>query len=203
MLNLKGISKKFDDSQVLENFDLKVNEEDFLFIYGPSGCGKSTIINILSGQSGYESGTYHFEGKHIKSNKDRLMIRKKIGIVTQDFALLEHMSVLDNILLAIDSPKKSDRDKVIVILEYLSIEKHLKTKVSKLSGGEKQRVAIARALIKNPKVIIADEPTGSLDKENTIVIMDLLKKMNEDKITIILVTHDESIRKYAKNILDL
>ena len=203
MLNLKGISKKFDDSQVLENFDLKVNEEDFLFIYGPSGCGKSTIINILSGQSGYESGIYHFEGKHIKSNKDRLMIRKKIGIVTQDFALLEHMSVLDNILLAIDSPKKSDRDKVIVILEYLSIEKHLKTKVSKLSGGEKQRVAIARALIKNPKVLIADEPTGSLDKENTIVIMDLLKKMNEDKITIILVTHDESIRKYAKNILDL
>lgn len=198
ILSLKNISKNFGDIQVLKSLDLTVNEGDFITIIGKSGSGKSTLLNIISTFDFASSGEYTINGEivSIKESSKYAKLRNEIfGFVFQSYCLVPKLSVIDNICLPLIYKNK---EKVTInaekrlkdLISLLKIEHIKDRKIDCLSGGEKQRVALARALINNPKILIADEPTGNLDEESAKIIFDLLYKLNKSsKLTIILVTH--------------
>lgn len=173
-------------------------------ISGPSGSGKSTLLHILAGIDRQTDGSYLFDGKDISKMSDRQKSRlrnREIGIVMQDFGLLDVETVIRNVCLPQIIGNTYNREVKAGAKEMLSLvgmEKYLDKKVNQLSGGQKQRVAIARALNMNAKVIIADEPTGALDSENTESLMRLLQKLNETGITMIIVTHNPVVAKMCK-----
>ncbi len=173
-------------------------------ISGPSGSGKSTLLHILAGIDRQTDGSYLFDGKDISQMSDRQKSRlrnREIGIVMQDFGLLDGETVIRNVCLPQIIGNTYNREVKAGAKEMLSLvgmEKYLDKKVNQLSGGQKQRVAIARALNMNAKVIIADEPTGALDSENTESLMRLLQKLNETGITMIIVTHNPVVAKMCK-----
>ena len=173
-------------------------------ISGPSGSGKSTLLHILAGIDRQTDGSYLFDGKDISKMSDRQKSRlrnREIGIVMQDFGLLDGETVIRNVCLPQIIGNNYNREVKAGAKEMLSLvgmEKYLDKKVNQLSGGQKQRVAIARALNMNAKVIIADEPTGALDSENTESLMRLLQKLNETGITMIIVTHNPVVAKMCK-----
>lgn len=173
-------------------------------ISGPSGSGKSTLLHILAGIDRQTDGSYLFDGKDISKMSDRQKSRlrnREIGIVMQDFGLLDGETVIRNVCLPQIIGNTYNREVKAGAKEMLSLvgmEKYLDKKVNQLSGGQKQRVAIARALNMNAKVIIADEPTGALDSENTESLMRLLQKLNETGITMIIVTHNPVVAKMCK-----
>lgn len=197
MLVLKNITKKFNDVIVLKNLNVEFNK-GINFILGPSGSGKSTLLKLISGMDNEFEGEIFYNGDTLKSfNQSKLdsYYYNSVGFVWQNFQLLNHLSVEDNVRLVLELSDLSEREKskqVETILKRLGISKLARHSVSKLSGGEKQRVAIARALVKNPDIIIADEPTGALDKKSSQVIMSVLKKIAKDKL-VIVVTHDKSL----------
>lgn len=197
MIKLTKVSKTVttDDKyiNILDNINLEVKEKDFLVVIGKSGSGKTTLLNVIGGFDKFSNGEYTFEDKQIKSETDRLAIRKtECGYVTQNYALINDDTVKNNVLLAlgVSSNFKSYSSNLDSILKSLDIFDLKNTKISKLSGGEKQRVAIARALIKQPKVLLLDELTGNLDAENSKVVIDIIKDIHQQGTTIILVTHD-------------
>lgn len=197
MLVLKNINKKFNDSVVLKNLNMEV-KGGLNFIVGPSGSGKSTLLKIISGMDKEYDGEVFYRGKELKgfnSNELDSYYYNSVGFIWQNFQLIEHLSVEDNIkvVLELENLSKKEMDKrVTTILRKLSIDKLSARSVSTLSGGQKQRVAIARALVKDPEIIIADEPTGALDKKTSYLIMETLKKIAKEK-TVIVVTHDKSL----------
>lgn len=197
MLVLKNINKKFNDSVVLKNLNMEV-KGGLNFIVGPSGSGKSTLLKIISGMDKEYDGEVFYRGKELKgfnSNELDSYYYNSVGFIWQNFQLIEHLSVEDNIkvVLELENLSKEEMDKrVTTILRKLSIDKLSARSVSTLSGGQKQRVAIARALVKDPEIIIADEPTGALDKKTSNLIMETLRKIAKEK-TVIVVTHDKSL----------
>lgn len=197
MLVLKNINKKFNDSVVLKNLNMEV-KGGLNFIVGPSGSGKSTLLKIISGMDKEYDGEVFYKGKELKgfnSNELDSYYYNSVGFIWQNFQLIEHLSVEDNIkvVLELENLSKEEMDKrVTTILRKLSIDKLSARSVSTLSGGQKQRVAIARALVKDPEIIIADEPTGALDKKTSNLIMETLRKIAKEK-TVIVVTHDKSL----------
>jgi len=203
MIKLLNISKSYGEILVIDDANLEVKKGEFIAIVGNSGSGKSTILNILGFLDNQASGNYFFENKNSLdfSEKQKAYIRnKKIGFVFQDYCLMPNMSVYENVKMPFKyfKEKKNNENKIDEILSNLSIIK-LKDKLTQnLSGGEKQRVAIARALINNPELLICDEPTGNLDSKMTIEIFDILKKLNDSGITIILVTHNNLIANLCK-----
>lgn len=193
MLSLNNVFKTVKVGKrkldILKNISFEVNEGDMVVISGESGSGKSTLLNIIGGLDDISSGEYYFNNKKINSEDDRNKLRKTdISMIVQNFALIGDMSVIGNINLA-----KKDNNYSKELMDILGISKLKNKKVRNLSGGEKQRAAIARALIKKPKLLLCDEPTGALDSENTRILVDLLKELNRNGLTIIVVTHNMSI----------
>lgn len=202
-------SKKSNEFAALKNVSLKVEDGEMTAVIGKSGAGKSTLLHIIACIDDYQSGEYKIDETLVKklSEKKYAQIRnEKIGIVMQDFALIEDFSALENVMLPLDFSvkKKSNRqESALNALRAVGMEKFAKKPVNKLSGGQKQRVAIARAIVNDPKIILADEPTGALDSKTAAEIMSVLKELNDAGKTIIIVTHDMGIANQCKRIIEI
>ena len=203
MLEIKNIKKSFNKLQVLKGISFNVLDGEVVSIIGPSGCGKSTLlrcINLLEKQS---SCNIILDGVDITNKKNLTQVRQKMGMVFQQFNLFPHLTVLENITLAPICEKLMDKDTAIKEAEKLLKSINLYDKKdnypSELSGGQKQRVAIVRTLIMNPEIILFDEPTSALDPEMVNDVLDLIKKLVEKKITIIIVSHEMSFIKECAN----
>lgn len=211
IINLEGITKIYQTKEVetvaLENVNLEVNEGEFLSVMGPSGCGKSTMLNIMGLLDIPNEGKVMINGTETSKMKDSQLAEfrnKTLGFVFQSFHLINSLNVLDNVelpLLYRKSTDKSRKDLAKDVLEKVGLSHRMKHFPSQLSGGQCQRVAIARALVGNPKIILADEPTGNLDSKMGEEIMNLLHELNREGTTIIMVTHDEHIAKETQRIV--
>ena len=200
LLSLENITKSYDKkSIVLNEFNLSVNTGEMVAIMGKSGSGKSTVLNIISGIESADSGRYIFKGNDMsKVSGDKMTVfrRENIGFVLQHFALIENNSVFKNIALPLylkHESKNVIKGKVLELAKDLEIENKLDKKPKQLSGGEAQRVAIASAIINQPSLILADEPTGALDENTGLKIMQIFRKLHQKGHTFIIVTHDSSV----------
>ena len=193
----------------LKGVDIAIDEGEFVAIMGPSGCGKSTLLNILGLLDVPTKGEVYIKGKKttLKNENERAVFRRKIsGFVFQQFHLIKTLTALENVELPmmLDEKDKSYRRKrAKKLLEIVGLGDRLNYYPYQLSGGQQQRVAIARALANNPKIIFADEPTGNLDSKSGIAVMNILKELNEKGITIVMVTHEQELTKYASKIVKL
>jgi putative ABC transport system ATP-binding protein len=215
MIELKNVTKIYNIGRpnaltAIDNLTLDILSGEFVAIMGKSGSGKSTLLHLLASIDLPTSGDIIVNGIKMNSLNDVALSRfrnKNIGIVLQEFFLINELSVLDNVLVPLSFSKikyKAQLEKAVKILTQLDIEKYIKTPVSELSGGEKQRVAIARALINEPNILLADEPTGSLDEANSENILDLFKRINNKlKCTIVIVTHNLEIANNCDRIITI
>ena len=211
MLKVEDLKKSFLTEEVetiaLNGVSFEVKEGEFVAIMGPSGCGKSTLLNILGLLDNPTEGSYKLLDKEVGKlkEKDRTMFRKgNIGFVFQSFNLIDELSVEENVELPLIymGVKHSERkERVKKMLERMSMSHRTRHFPQQLSGGQQQRVAIARALVSNPKLILADEPTGNLDSKNGQEVMQLLKKLNNEGTTIIMVTHSQHDASYASRVI--
>lgn len=203
MLEIKNIKKSFNKLQVLKGISFNVLDGEVVSIIGPSGCGKSTLLRCINLLEKPSSGNIILDGVDITNKKNLTQVRQKMGMVFQQFNLFPHLTVLENITLAPICEKLMDKDTAIKEAEKLLKSINLYDKKdnypSELSGGQKQRVAIVRTLIMNPKIILFDEPTSALDPEMVNDVLDLIKKLVEKKITIIIVSHEMSFIKECAN----
>jgi len=212
LIKLDNVWKKYDMGKsdvlvVLNKINLEVNKGEFVAITGPSGSGKSTMVNIIGALDKPSFGEIYLGGKDI-SEMDESSIAflrgKTIGFIFQQFNLIPTLSALQNVMLPmeiLDTPEHEAKKFAEELLSMLGLEERFHHKPTELSGGQQQRVAIARALANNPEVILADEPTGNLDSKTGKFVMDFLIKMNKQGKTIILITHDLNLVKYAKRII--
>ena len=192
LLELKNISKsylsKVGNFQVIKKLNLSVDHNQNIFLFGPSGCGKSTLLNLISGLDSSDSGEIYFDGKLVKNHFD--LLKDDIGIIFQDHYLISELNIFDNIKL-----KSNDIRKIEKILSYFNLSQFKFKYPNQLSNGQKQRVCVARSLVNSPKLLIADEPTSYLDKENARLVIDLIlnssKKFN---LSTIIASHDISFR---------
>ena len=189
--------------------DLTIDAGEFVAIMGPSGCGKSTLLNILGLLDNPSGGEYHFVGHEVSnySERQRATLRKEnFGFVFQNFNLIDELTVYENVelpLLYLGVPAADRKDRVGAALEHMQIPHRSSHFPQQLSGGQQQRVAVARAVIGNPKLILADEPTGNLDSANGSEVMQLLTGLNEAGTTIVMVTHDQAQADYAHRTINL
>jgi putative ABC transport system ATP-binding protein len=207
MLKVENLRKSFFTEEIetiaLNGVSFEVKEGEFVAVMGPSGCGKSTLLNILGLLDNPTGGTYSLLGQEVGGlkEKDRTMFRKgNIGFVFQSFNLIDELSVSENVELPLIymGVKSSERkERVAKILDKMNISHRSEHFPQQLSGGQQQRVAIARALVSNPKLILADEPTGNLDSKNGQDVMNLLKELNQEGTTIIMVTHSQHDASFA------
>ena len=213
MIEVRNLKKVFSYGDIatvaLGGINLEVNEGDFLAIMGPSGCGKTTLLNILGLLDSPTEGSYLLDGVEVSQFKEeqRTELRKgKIGFVFQSFNLLDELTVEQNVELPLKYmgvPAEERRTKVIEVLRQLNISHRAKHYPNQLSGGQQQRTAIARALVYNPKLILADEPTGNLDTKNGKEVMDLLADLNDEGTTIVMVTHSQRDASYAHRVVNM
>lgn len=200
MIEIKSVSKKFDENIVFENFSINIDSGDFIVFSGASGCGKTTLLNMIGGLEKPDSGNIIVDGNDIFDSKNRrAYFANKVGFLFQNFALVENKTARQNLAFV----RKADRTGITIkeALENVGISDKADTKVYKLSGGEQQRVALARLMLKKCDIILADEPTGSLDDGNAQIVMDALHKINERGKTIIIVTHNEKIIASSKRVV--
>ena len=213
MLELKNIKKSYligeTKQEVLKGINIKFRKNEFTSILGTSGSGKTTLLNIIGGLDKYDSGDLVIEGKSTKGYTDRdwdTYRNYRVGFIFQSYNLIMHQTVYSNveIALTLSGVSKSERKKrVLEALEKVGLKEHVNKKPNQLSGGQMQRVAIARALVNNPEIILADEPTGALDSQTSIQIMDLLKEIAEDKLVIMVTHNPELAKKYSTRIIEL
>ena len=208
LLNIQNIYKNYGKEPmivpVLKDVSLEVVQGDYIAIMGPSGSGKTTLMNIIGCLDRASLGTYLFEDEDISEmNDDALsdLRLNKIGFVFQNFNLLSSETAQENVALpliyaGIDKEKRNQR--AIDVLNKVGLQDRISFKPSQLSGGQKQRVAIARAIINNPKILLADEPTGALDQASGKQVMELFKSLNDEGVTIIMITHDANVASHAK-----
>ena len=213
LLNIQNIYKNYGKEPmivpVLKDVSLEVVQGDYIAIMGPSGSGKTTLMNIIGCLDRASLGTYLFEDEDISEvNDDALsdLRLNKIGFVFQNFNLLSSETAQENVALpliyaGIDKEKRNQR--AIDVLNKVGLQDRISFKPSQLSGGQKQRVAIARAIINNPKILLADEPTGALDQASGKQVMELFKSLNDEGVTIIMITHDANVASHAKKILHI
>lgn len=194
---------------VLHGINLTIQEGDFIAITGPSGSGKSTLLNILGLLDTATSGTYLLNGKDvtkIKEDEQAYIRNRQIGFVFQSFNLLKRVNVLENVILPAiyTGTKKSAREtRTKELLEKVGLKEHIYKQPNQLSGGQQQRVAIARALMNEPSLILADEPTGNLDTKSGNEVMAIVKELNRQGKTIIMITHEQDIAKQAKKTIQI
>ena len=211
VLDLKDICKDYlqgkDSVPVLKDINLSVDNGEYLAIMGPSGSGKSTLMNIIGCLDRQTSGTFTFDDIDISKCNDRQLseIRnKKIGFVFQNFNLLPRESAVENVelpLLYAGVPRKERRDIAREALVRVGLEERINFRPTQLSGGQKQRVAIARAMVNNPRLLLADEPTGALDTKSGEQVMELFQNLNDEGVTIVMITHEREIAEHAKRIM--
>jgi len=210
LLELERITKQYGQTvTALKGFNLTVEEGEMLALMGKSGSGKSTVLNIISGIDRLQKGSYKFGSQDmskVKGDGMTVFRRDNIGFVLQHFALIQDATVYDNIALPLRlarKPKTEIKERVKKMAVELGIEKQLKKYPKELSGGEAQRAAIARAIINQPKLILADEPTGALDEENSRKIMEIFQKLNKQGNTFIIVTHDPNVGAMCKRTVNI
>lgn len=207
MIKINKLNKKYGNRTVFKDFDIEFEEGAFVSIYGESGSGKSTLLNIIGLLEKFDSGDVIINGRKnigIDSKEAILMRRNEISYLFQSYALIDEMTVYDNLKLSLEYRKysKSEKDeKIREVLKYVGLSDKIKRFVYELSGGEQQRVAMARVLLHDTNIILADEPTGSLDEKNKQVILELLKKENEKGKTIIVATHDKDIKEISTKVV--
>ncbi|MGF7013511.1 putative ABC transport system ATP-binding protein [Ornithinibacillus bavariensis] len=210
MIQVKGLQKNYktatEEISILKGVDFSVEEGEFVCIIGPSGSGKTTLLHLLAGLDTISTGTIELDGVDIttKSEKERTILRrKKIGLIFQNYQLLPTLTVYENIIFPLHADgKKVTPDKVLQLLQDVDLVGYEKRFPSELSGGQQQRVAIARALIHEPSILLADEPTGNLDRQRASDILDLLARLHQErKQTIVMVTHDMFAAGYADRIV--
>lgn len=211
ILELKGIYKEYLQGKmkvpVLKDVNFSMEEGEYVAIMGPSGSGKTTLMNIIGCLDLPTSGSYELSGQDVLACKDRELADVRlnsIGFVFQSFHLLPRESALENVALPLiyAGVKKADREKrAAAALERVGLADRVDFKPTQLSGGQKQRVAIARAMVNNPKILLADEPTGALDSKSGKQIMELFDRLNEEGVTIVMITHDAKIASYAKRVI--
>ena len=207
MIKIQNICKVFRTDEIettaLDNVNFEIKDGEFVAIMGPSGCGKSTLLNILGLLDNPTSGSYELLGQEVGQlkEKDRTKFRKgNIGFVFQSFNLIDELNVYENIELPLrymDCSAAERREKVEAVMKRMSISHRAKHFPQQLSGGQQQRVAIARAVVANPKLILADEPTGNLDSKNGKEVMEMLTELNHEGTTIVMVTHSQKDATYA------
>ena len=204
LITINNVTKRFKNGTVaLNDISLEIGKGEFVFVIGPTGCGKSTLIKVIYREEKPTSGEVFVGGVNVAKLRNRKVykIRRKMGVVFQDFKLLEKLTVYENVAFALEIfGLKSDEihKKVLKALDLVNLKGKAKNYPDELSGGEKQRVAIARAIVNGPKLLICDEPTGNLDEETSMEIMEVLKNVNEIGTTIIMVTHDTHIVEKMK-----
>ncbi len=213
MIRTNELSKVFRTEEVettaLNNVDVHVKKGEFVAIMGPSGCGKSTLLNIIGLLDNPSSGEYFFDGKEVSKFKERhrTSLRKgNIGFVFQSFNLIDELNVYENVELPLIylKLKASERKKMVEdVLDRMKIGHRRKHFPQQLSGGQQQRVALCRAVVANPKLILADEPTGNLDSKNGLEVMKLLLELNREGTTIVMVTHSDRDAGFAHRIINL
>lgn len=211
MLEIKNISKTYGQGTAkvvaLNNVSFRVNEGDFIAIMGPSGSGKSTLLNVIGGLDYPSSGEVTLDGERIDNLDENDFVdirRNKIAYVFQQYHLLPYLTALENIMLPLTfCGLDKGEEKALEILKEVGLESRAEHKPSQLSGGEQQRVAIARALVNSPSLVLADEPTGNMDRKTGGEILDLFHQLNKDGRSIIMVTHDPEIAAHSKGIIVL
>src|SRR4051812_24589970 len=199
MITLTGIHKAYRTTELqttaLDGVDLEIGQGEFVAVIGPSGCGKSTLLNVVGLVDRPSAGTYIFDGQDVSRFRESQVVklrRDQIGFIFQSFNLLEDLSVYQNVelpLLYQNVPRATRRNRVREVLELVGLSARLKHRPSQLSGGQQQRVAVARAVVGDPKLILADEPTGNLDSRNGDEVMEMLDILNEQGASIMMVTH--------------
>ena len=215
MIELKNINKTYNKGksnafQALKDVSLTIEDGEMVAIIGKSGAGKSTLMHIIGCIDDFESGTYILNGDDISTIKEgkRAKIRNKdIGIVMQDFALVEDYTAIENVMIPLYFAKgkllESKKSIARKALEKVGIGELASKRVNKLSGGQKQRVAIARAIVNNPSILLADEPTGALDVKTSAEIMGVFKELNEQGITVIIITHDMEVAEGCERVIEI
>ena len=213
MIQLSNIKKVYHYSEVytvaLGGINLEVNEGEFVAVMGPSGCGKTTLLNIIGLLDNPSEGNYLLDGEEVArlSESQRTALRKgKIGFIFQSFNLIDELTVEENVELPLKYmgvPTEERKKRVIDALRKLNISHRDRHYPNQLSGGQQQRVAIARALVCNPRLILADEPTGNLDSKNGKEVMEMLAQLNDEGTTIIMVTHSQRDASYAQRVINM
>lgn len=209
MVEIKKISKKFGDKVVFTDLSYTINDGKMIAIVGPSGCGKSTLLNIIGLLDTDYSGEVLYDGQLISKASEKKRdeyIRNNINYLFQNYALIETDTVEENLMLALEYEKLTKNEKIQKInnsLELVGLKDFNKKEVFTLSGGEQQRVALARIILKRGNIVLADEPTGNLDRNNSNKVMEILKSLQKQGRTIIIVTHDESLASQCDDIIRL
>lgn len=213
MIHIKNLHKSYpigkDKLHVLKGIDLNIEEGEFVSIMGSSGSGKSTLLNIVGLLDGHDTGEYRLNGQLIdklNEKKAAILRNKFLGFVFQSFNLISYKTAVENVALPLYYKGVGRKERQNTALEYLEkvgLKEWANHLPSELSGGQKQRVAIARALVTKPKVVLADEPTGALDSSTTDSVMDLLKEINDEGMTVFVITHEEEVAAQTKRIVRL
>ena len=213
MIEMHDLTKVYRTANVettaLNHVNIEINEGEFIAVMGPSGCGKSTLLNIAGMLDSPTSGSYSFAGENVAGYPEARLatVRKKnIGFIFQSFNLVDELTVAENVMLPLLYQKVAarERDKrVQAVLERINIAHRGDHRPQQLSGGQQQRVAVARAVVTNPKLILADEPTGNLDSVNGEEVLDLLNQLNRDGTTIVMVTHDQTHADHAGRVIHM
>lgn len=209
IIRLNNINKSYGANKILKDLSLDVEKGEMLAIMGESGKGKSTLLNIIGLIEKFDSGNLIIDGiDNLKPNSRVVpkLLREKIGYLFQNFALIDNKDVEENLLIALEYiklSKKKKKEKVSEALKYVGLSGYENRKIYELSGGEQQRVAMARLVLKPCKVVLADEPTGSLDEKNRDIVLQLLKKLNIEGKTILIVTHDKEVASICSRIIKL
>jgi len=213
VIELQDVWKKYllgkIELEVLRGISLEIKRGDFAVILGPSGSGKSTLLNMVSCLDVPTSGKILLEEEDVSglSEDDLAKVRgKKIGFVFQQFNLLSHLSALENVVLPTvfqGVSRKEAEEKAIKLLSSVGLKDRIKHRPAELSGGEKQRVAIARSLVNDPEIIVADEPTGNVDSKTGEKIMEILENLNKEGKTVIVVTHDRDLQRFASKVVNI
>lgn len=206
LIRIKNLSKEFGKVKALDNINLNIYKGEWLAIMGPSGSGKSTLLNILSLMDNPSSGKYILDNEDLEQINEEQKItlrREKIGLIFQQFHLIPYLSALENVMLSQYYHSSIDEEDAKAVLEKVGLSHRLSHLPSQLSGGEQQRVCIARALINNPEILLADEPTGNLDEANEKIVLETLQKLKNEGKTIVLITHNPELAKFADRTLIL
>lgn len=207
IIKLTGITKAYGNKTVLNNLDLTIKSGEFVAITGKSGKGKTTLLNIIGMFERPDKGSISLFGESYSPKKTQTILREKISYLFQNFALIDNESIEANLLVALTYSKKSVTEKKQAMKEALAqvglSSMELSQKIYRLSGGEQQRVALARTLLKPSQLILADEPTGSLDEENRNVVLQILETLNQQGKTIVIVTHDPYVASRCSRVIEI
>ena len=202
MIKLENVCKRYGERILFENYNTQISDHEFVVFSGKSGCGKTTLLNMIGGIEATDSGRIWVDNVDITQKKELLnYFRYKVGFLFQNFALLENKTVKENLSIV----RKASRTSISIeeALERVGLEEKINSKIYTLSGGEQQRIALARLMIKKCDIILADEPTGSLDRENTDIVMDILEEYYQHGKTVVIVTHDAYVKQKGRRVIEL